>query len=187
MWCSHYPRKWVLHASLLHIWRKWDPKGKWPAQRQTVNNWLTGTWTCLSDARNTHSHLPYCVYVCAPLCPTLCNPMDCSPPGSSTHGFSQAWILEWVAISYSRESSWPKDWTHISCVSWIGRWVLYLSATWEAHCSKKTKKQRNKINYLLSVSLVSTLLWNNSKSVSTLGQNGTEVEKYGRATWRWQA
>ena len=42
-----------------------------------------------------------CLYVCAcgQLCLTLCNPMDCSPPGCSVHGISQARILEWVAIS----------------------------------------------------------------------------------------
>ena len=45
----------------------------------------------------------YCV--CAQLCPTLCNPMDCSPPGSFVHGILQARILEWVAISCSRGSS----------------------------------------------------------------------------------
>ena len=50
-------------------------------------------------------------------CPTLCYPMDCSPPGSSVHGISQARILEWVAISSSRGSSWPRDQTHDSCVS----------------------------------------------------------------------
>ena len=38
-------------------------------------------------------------------CPTLCNPMDCSPPGSSVHGILQTRILEWVAISFSRGSS----------------------------------------------------------------------------------
>ena len=40
-------------------------------------------------------------------CPTLCNPMDCSPPGSSIHGVFQARVLEWVAISFSRGSSQP--------------------------------------------------------------------------------
>ena len=49
-------------------------------------------------------------------CPTLCNPMDCSPPGSSVHGILQARILEWVAISFSRGSSQPRDWT---LVAWI--------------------------------------------------------------------
>ena len=44
----------------------------------------------------------------------ICGPMDCSPSGSSVHGIFQARILEWVAISYSRKSSQPKDRTHIS-------------------------------------------------------------------------
>ena len=42
-------------------------------------------------------------------CPTLCDPMDRSPPGSSVHGILQARILEWVAIPFSRESSQPRD------------------------------------------------------------------------------
>ena len=62
----------------------------------------------------------------------LCNPMDCSLPGSSVHGVSQATILEWVAISSSRESSRPRDQTHISCVSCISRWILYHWITREA-------------------------------------------------------
>ena len=59
------------------------------------------------------------------LCLTLCDPKDCSPPGSSVHGILQARILEWVAISCSRGSSWPRDWTHVSYISCIDRWVLY--------------------------------------------------------------
>ena len=58
--------------------------------------------------------------------------MDGRPPGSSVHGISQARILEWVAISSSRESSWPRDGTQVSCISWIGRWILYHCTTWEA-------------------------------------------------------
>ena len=49
-------------------------------------------------------------------CPTLCDPMDCSPPGSSVHGLLQARILGWVAIPSSRASSWPRDWTWVSCI-----------------------------------------------------------------------
>ena len=45
----------------------------------------------------------------------LCDPMDCSPPGSSVHGILQARILEWGAISFSGWSSWPRDQTHVSC------------------------------------------------------------------------
>ena len=61
--------------------------------------------------------------------PTLCDPKDCSPPGSSVHETSQTRKLEWVAVPFSRGSSQPRDRTHISC---IGRQILYLWATWEA-------------------------------------------------------
>ena len=47
-------------------------------------------------------------------CPTLCNPMDCSPPGSSVHGIFQARVLEWVAIAFSGGSSQPRDQTRVS-------------------------------------------------------------------------
>ena len=60
---------------------------------------------------------------------TLCEPMDCSPPGSSVHGISQARILEWVAISFSRASFRPRGWTRISYVylHWqVGSWTLAL-------------------------------------------------------------
>ena len=61
---------------------------------------------------------------------TLCDPIDCSPLDSSVHGISQAGILEWFAISFSRGSSWPKDPTQVSC---LGRQVLYCWAIREAH------------------------------------------------------
>ena len=56
---------------------------------------------------------------------TLCEPMDCGPPGSSVHGILQARILEWVAMPSSRGSFWLKDWTRVSYISCTGRWVLY--------------------------------------------------------------
>ena len=49
-------------------------------------------------------------------CPTFCDPMDRSPPGSSVHGISQARRLEWIAIPSSRASSRPRDQTHVSCI-----------------------------------------------------------------------
>ena len=52
--------------------------------------------------------------------PTLCDPMDRSLPGFSVHGILQARILEWVAISFSRGSSWPRDRTQVSCLSHSG-------------------------------------------------------------------
>ena len=50
-------------------------------------------------------------------CPTLCDPVDCIPPGSSVHGILQARILEWVAIFFSRRYSWPRDWTQVSHIA----------------------------------------------------------------------
>ena len=66
----------------------------------------------------------------AQLCPTLCDSMDYSLPGSSNHGIFQARILEWVSISFSKRSSLPRDWTWVSHI--IGR-RLTIWATREVH------------------------------------------------------
>ena len=70
-----------------------------------------------------------CVLV-VQLCLTLCDPMDCSPPGFSVHRILQAGILEWIVNSFSRESSWPRDWTQVS--HFAGRFFT-IWTTWEAH------------------------------------------------------
>ena len=66
---------------------------------------------------------PICIYLTcvlvAQLCLTLCNPMDCSPPGFSVYGIVQARILEWIAIPFSRGTSQPRDRTLVSCI--VGR------------------------------------------------------------------
>ena len=76
------------------------------------------------------------VFVCAcsviQSCLTLRNARDCSPLDTSIHGIFQARILEWVAIFYSRGSSWPRNWTCISCDFCIGRQILHHWVTWEA-------------------------------------------------------
>ena len=59
----------------------------------------------------------------------LCDPMDCSPSGSSVHGILQARILEWVAMASSRGSSRPRDQTCVSYVSCTGRWVFFTKPT----------------------------------------------------------
>ena len=64
-------------------------------------------------------------------CPTLCNPMDCSLPGSSVHGIFQAIVLEWIVISFSRGSSHPRDWTCISYFSCIASGFFTTNTTWE--------------------------------------------------------
>ena len=79
--------------------------------------------------------------------PTLCDPMDCSLPGSSVRGIFQARILESGAIFFSRGSSQPRDRTWISC---IFRGILYHWATWEAHVKyiSKTSVRKKNIKYL---------------------------------------
>ena len=71
-----------------------------------------------------------CCSLVTKLCLNLCNLTDCSLAGSSVHGILQARTLEWVAISFSREASWPTDWTQLFC---NGRQILYHWATREAH------------------------------------------------------
>ena len=67
--------------------------------------------------------------------------MDCSSPGFSVHGILQARILKWVAIPFSRGSSWPRDWTQVSPTA--GRFFT-IWATWEAHSWQKRKSRKGK-------------------------------------------
>ena len=73
----------------------------------SVNRWM--------DKQNT-------VYTCCCLvtesCPTFCDALDSSPPCFSVGGVFQARILKWVAISFSRRSSWSRDWNYVSCIGW---------------------------------------------------------------------
>ena len=64
--------------------------------------------------------------------------------GSSVHGIFQAGILEWVALSSSRRSSWRRDWTLISLVSCIGRHLLYHCTTWDAPGILEEPKKKKK-------------------------------------------
>ena len=66
-----------------------------------------------------------CVCSVAQSCPTLCNPMDCSPPGSSVHGDSPGRNIGLGCPFLLQGSSQPRDQTRISCVSCIGRQILY--------------------------------------------------------------
>ena len=121
-------------------------------------NWLQ--YSCLEDphgqrslagcvwSRGLHGRMSYqaqhstsihgCIYVCVRAkslqsCPTLCNPMDCSPQGSSFHGVLQIRILKWVGMPFLGGYSWPRDWTYVYLVSCTGRQVI-TSVTWEAQC-----------------------------------------------------
>ena len=65
------------------------------------------------------------------LCPNLCDPMDCSPPGSSVHGILQARILEWASVPFSRGSSPPRDQTCLSCGCYIAGGLFSTEPTGE--------------------------------------------------------
>ena len=121
-----------------------------------------------------------CMFSCVWLCAT---PWIAALEGPFVHGISQAKILEWIAISFSRGSSWPREWTYISWVSCTGGQVLYHWATWwgkpfnyhtdtikhmhilltQHFYSKsllyvKKKKNQWKLNYLLQLQNLSNLL-----------------------------
>ena len=117
-----------------------------PQGRKESDTWATSTFTF----RNPF--LPKCVcMLVAQSRPTLCDSMDCIPPGSSLRGILQARILEWVAIPFPRGSSWPRrDRTCVSCIAggfftvWaIGEAWITLQTDEEAHaCSIMPKMSR---------------------------------------------
>ena len=91
-------------------------------------------------------------------CPNLCNPMDCSLPRFSVHGIFQARIPEWVAISFSRGSSQPRDRTQVSCIVgrsftvWATREVINLQSlvTTHTHTHTHTLQNRDLANEILA-------------------------------------
>ena len=97
--------------------------------------WLMREYLVLRWRTLSGRDFPVCVHVCMLTCfsHVSFNLMDYNLPGSSVHRILQAWILEWVAMLSSRESSWPRDQTCISYVLCIGRWVLTTSTIWEVY------------------------------------------------------
>ena len=71
-----------------------------------------------------HACVCVCVRAHIQLCTALCDPMNCSPPGSSVHGLLQARVLEWVPMPSSRGSSQPRAWTCISCINHYSTWEV---------------------------------------------------------------
>ena len=107
--------------------QRWEEAGRGGKKKSSLclhTCIFTSPLNCLitvSDQKDAYFCFIYSWYVfmclVAQWCPTLCDPMDCSLPGCSVHGISQARILEWVAIPFSRGSSWPRDQTQVSCIA----------------------------------------------------------------------
>ena len=95
-WRSTWQPTLVFLPGESHGWRSLAGYSPWGPKR-VGHKWGTNTFTFKCFSRIW-----------------LCNPMDCDPPGSSVHGILQAWILEWVAIPFSRGSSQPRDRTRVS-------------------------------------------------------------------------
>ena len=94
-----------------------DFRGFWCSTE--VSLWKMILQSLLGSCLPRSAPLLVCVHVCsvALSCLTLCDPMDYSPPGSSVHGILQARTLEWIAISFSRGSSSPRNRTGVSCIA----------------------------------------------------------------------
>ena len=128
-WCPHGSGRWCQQwRVLLGLWAgtpivaspAWQLRGSWTfytasgfPQRECPEHQTAVIWPFLIQPWQSR----HCC-LAAKSCPTLCDPVDCSPPESSVHGISQARTPEWVAISFSRgRRSRPRDQTHVSCIA----------------------------------------------------------------------
>ena len=122
---------------------------------------VVASWDCHSYSWKTECLLGKITsmkHLVRKLCPTLLQPHGLQPPGSSVHGISQAKILEWITISFSRVSSQHRDQTHVFCT---GRWILYHWATREAPSKLKHTK-------LVTRSTACRIIWSNCLTLPTV-------------------
>ena len=90
-----------LRSFILYMAFLFQVNKTWGTKQIKLNRCLFYTWKALVSQ----------------LCLPVCDPMDCSLPGSSVHGILQAGILKWVAVPFSRGPSWPRDRTQLSCIA----------------------------------------------------------------------
>ena len=127
---------WSPRSSLLELWWRWsvdqERSKQNPAQRPLqINSDL------ICQLLSFYPSVSISMFLVIQLCLTLCDPMDCSLPGSSLHGIFQGRILEWVAMPSSRESSQPRDRTHVSILFFFN-FILFFNFTilyWFCHIS----------------------------------------------------
>ena len=130
--CQFFPSRKVLGISLVAQFRfyTFSARGSGSISGQRTKN----PYAAGCGQRYNGSFCLSLWFVRAESCSSLCDPVDYSLPDSSVHGVLQAKILEWVAIPFSRGFSQPRDQTHISHISCIGRWILYNCITREGPC-----------------------------------------------------
>ena len=111
--CAQTDVSWIMTAFIVNVNKRWSKQCLFfllsLCCRKLAKGFVFVTFVSVAAAAAPSIHS----------CPTLRDPVDCSQPGSSIHGISQARILEWIAISFSRESAWHRDQTHIFRVSCI--------------------------------------------------------------------
>ena len=135
-WCNKTSRQGVL---LLEGWLRSSVDSP-PYPREKSNTGEHYFLRTLSHWKSLKTFLRACMHAqLLQSCPTLCNPVDCSPPGSSVHGILQARILKWVITPSSRGSSQPRDPTSVSWISYLAGGFFTHWATW-----KQVKKQVKK-------------------------------------------
>ena len=130
--------------------------GAWPSWSGSLTTWISSVGSVSLEARTGGlDHTPSCFSVLVLVtqsCLTLCSPMDYS------YGIFQARILEWALISFSRGSSWPRDWTQVSCI--VGRFFT-IWATREAPVlvGRDKPKEANVHRLFLEKLLLTTCWW----------------------------
>ena len=124
---------WLKWLTLFILGRSLVDGNGYPVQCSCLENPMDrrAWWATVHGVAKNQTRLTFSFFFClklsswyqysevlvAQLCLTLCDPMNCSPPGSSIHGILQARTLKWVAIPFSRGSSWPRDQTWVSSIA----------------------------------------------------------------------
>ena len=121
----------------------------------------------------------------AQLWPTLCDPMNCSPPGSSVYGILQARVLEWAAISFAKGYSQPRDWTQVSHIADFTIWATkeIQKSVGKYRETKHIRRGNDKLYMSMENSITVFPIKNTSRQewIRNLGFNETKIYLF----WLW--